>query len=122
MPSGSTHQIAGALAGLGICLVDDSGEKQEPLPPLAAATVGALVGKLPDQLEPALHPNHRQFFHCVLVFGLLGYGIDQAYCWEPQSTTDVWVRRALLVAGASYLSHLALDALTKRSLPLVGNL
>ena len=103
MPNGSTHQIAGALAGLGICLADKGRDKAEPLAPLAAATIGTLVGKLPDQLEPALHPNHRQFFHSVLVFGLVGYGIDKAYRWEPQSTTDVWIRRVLLVAGASYL-------------------
>ena len=28
-----------------------------------AGGFGAMCGSLPDLLEPAIHPNHRQFFH-----------------------------------------------------------
>lgn len=121
MANGVTHQIAGALAGAGICLLDNASGREHQYDFFAAGVAGALAGKLPDKLEPALHPNHRQFFHSFLVFGMLGYGMKKTYEWVPESTPDIWIRRLLLVAGASYLSHLALDALTMKSLPIVGS-
>jgi hypothetical protein len=40
---------------------------------LLATGVGMVVGLLPDLLEPALHPNHRQFFHSYAVTALLAH-------------------------------------------------
>jgi hypothetical protein len=48
--------------------------------PVAAIPIGALLGKLPDIIEPSLaNPNHRQFFHSVAVLGLLGAGMHKLY-------------------------------------------
>lgn len=44
------------------------------------------------------------------------------YQWAPEDGFEKVVRAFLLVGGAAYLSHLALDALTSRSLPLVGKI
>lgn len=122
MACGSVHQIAGAAAGMGICLLGDEAEPSRHPHPLLGVTVGALLGRLPDQLEPAVHPNHRQFFHSFLVLGICAYGVKRAYEWQPESQAGELMRWLLLIGGASYLSHLALDAITRKSLPLVGSI
>jgi hypothetical protein len=112
---------------------------------LAGASFG---GMLPDLLEPALNPNHRQFCHGIvpslslITFGANRYlqGIDELYAWadaapttpaysnstlDPQ-TTPRWLR--FFVAGfvralpTGYLSHLLADAVTPKGLPLLGRL
>lgn len=89
--------------------------------PAAAIPIGAFLGKLPDMIELALgNPNHRQFFHSFVVLGLLATGMRKVYHWEPLGEVEKIIRGVLLVGGAAYLSHLALDALTSRSLPFVG--
>jgi membrane-bound metal-dependent hydrolase YbcI (DUF457 family) len=74
---------------------------------------------LPDLLEPALHPNHRKFFHSVALFAGLGYGLHRLYKWDAQDDWQRLLRMAGLVAGAAYLAHLTRDALTAKSLPLI---
>jgi inner membrane protein len=86
---------------------------------VAMGAEAACLPSLPDVLEPALHPNHRRFFHSV-AFGLaVGYGVRRVYLWETWTDWDRLVRAALLVGGAAYLGHLARDAFTAKSLPLV---
>jgi inner membrane protein len=79
----------------------------------------AALPSLPDVLEPALHPNHRQFFHSVAFALAVAYGIRRVYVWDAQTDWDRLVRAALLVGGAAYLGHLARDAFTTKGLPLV---
>jgi len=119
--NGPTHQFAGAIAAL-VMTQNDTSEKSCALHhPAAAIPVGAFLGRLPDMIEPALgNPNHRQFFHSVAALGLLAAGMRKVYHWEPQDEVEKILRGVLLVGGAAYLSHLALDALTSRSLPFVG--
>ena len=119
--NGPTHQLAGAIAAL-VMTQNDTSEKSCALHhPAAAIPIGAFLGKLPDMIEPALgNPNHRQFFHSIAVLGLLAAGMRKVYHWEPQDEVEKIIRGILLVSGAAYLSHLALDALTSRSLPFVG--
>lgn len=121
--NGPTHQFAGAIAAL-VMTQNDTSEKTCALHrPAAAIPIGALLGKLPDMIEPALgNPHHRQFFHSIAVFGLLVAGMHKVYHWEPRDDFEKVTRGILLIGGAAYLSHLALDALTSRSLPLVGHL
>ena len=89
--------------------------------PVAAIPIGAFLGRLPDMIEPSLgNTNHRKFFHSVAVLSLLEIGVNKLYRWEPQDNTEKLLRGLLLLGGAAYLSHLALDALTSRSLPLLG--
>jgi len=121
--NGSTHQLAGAVAALVVTQKDTSSKYGALHHPAAAIPIGALLGKLPDMIEPALgNPHHRQFFHSIAVFGLLATGMHKIYHWEPRDDFEKIIRGILLVGGAAYLSHLALDALTSRSLPLVGRL
>jgi len=95
---------------------------QRPLPhPIVAAPMSAVLATLPDILEPAMNnPNHRQFFHSVLFAILVGWGVYEAYRWQPDEPIEKLLRIVLLVTGSAYLLHLAADALTARSLPLIG--
>ena len=119
--NGPAHQLAGAVAGIAISAYDHEDRTGHLYHPVAAGTVGALLGKLPDMIEPAVwNPHHRQFFHSFAVLGLVGWGMHKIHQWEPEDDFERLLRGFLLVGSAAYLSHLALDALTSRSLPLVG--
>ena len=121
--NGPTHQFAGAMAALAITQNDTSEKSCALHHPAAAIPVGAFLGRLTDMIELALgNPNHRQVFHSVAVLGLLAAGMHKVYYWEPQDEFEKIVRGVLLIGGSAYLSHLALDALTSKSLPLVGRL
>ena len=83
-----------------------------------AAAAGAFVGLIPDLLEPAVHPNHRNFFHSVTTAALQA-GWNQA-TWDNSRITQehrVWVT----LCSAAYLSHLVLDSGTPKGLPLLFN-
>ena len=89
---------------------------------IAAGGLGALCGSLPDVLEPALHPNHRQFFHSV-IFGIAMFEcLRHVYRWRPNNDWQRLLRGVTLIAGGAYLVHLMMDATTKKSLPLFGKL
>jgi inner membrane protein len=122
MAKGAIHQLAGAAAGIGICLKNNEDRPDEQCDLMLAGLLGGALGKLPDRLEPAIHPNHRQFFHSVAVFIACTYGVKKLFDWEPDTQEMVWLRRLLLVGGAAYLSHLLLDGMTPKSLPLIGKL
>jgi inner membrane protein len=79
-------------------------------------------GMLPDLAEPATSPHHRQFFHSLAFAALLGYSVYRLYQWDPETPQTHFLRVLGLVAGGAYLVHLALDATTKRSLPLIGRI
>ena len=121
--NGATHQFAGAVAALTITQIDSEDKSTASHHPAAAITIGAFLGRLPDMIEPSLgNPNHRQFSHSVAVLGLLGTGMYKLYHRDPQDEFEKLLRGLLLLGGAAYLSHLALDALTSKSLPLLGKL
>ncbi len=87
--------------------------------PLAMGAAAALMPSLPDVLEPAVNPNHRKFFHSVVFALLIGQGMHKAYKWDAKSDWERIVRVLLLAGGAAYLAHLARDAFTAKSLPLI---
>ena len=87
--------------------------------PIAVGAAAACLPSLPDVLEPALHPNHRKFFHSVALFAGLGYGLHRLYKWEAEDDLQRLLRVAGLLAGAAYLAHLTRDAFTAKSLPLI---
>lgn len=88
--------------------------------PLAGAGLAAMATRLPDILEPAVPPNRRQFFHSVAFAALVAAGWCKLYEWQPQDDGERLIRMGLMVCAGAYLCHLALDALTTKSLPLVG--
>lgn len=118
--NGPTHRlVAGAaIAVAAACHEQRSGQEPTAMP-LAAGALGALCTNLPDILEPATSPNHRKTFHSVTCAVAIGIGMKKAWDWKPEDDLGRLVRFVMLVAGAGYLTHLALDATTKRSLPLI---
>ena len=118
MANGTDHMAAGALTGVAMaCYGQSRGENVNPLLAIGASTV---FSKLPDWIEPAIHPHHRQFFHSVSFLVMLGYGLKKAYDWKPEGKASQLVRFLTFCAGAGYISHLVLDGLTPSSLPLLG--
>jgi inner membrane protein len=121
--NGPTHQFAGAIVALAITQTDANDKTSMLHHPAVAIALGAFLGRLPDMIEPSLgNPNHRQFFHSAAILGLLGIGIHKLYNRDPQSELDKLIRGLLLLAGSAYISHLVLDSLTSRSLPILGKL
>jgi len=79
------------------------------------AGIGATAGVLPDLLEPATDPNHRKFFHSVVVGTAVGVGMYKANQSELHGDT----KAAINIAGAGYLSHLLLDSGTPNGIPAI---
>lgn len=118
----AAHQLtAGAAVGLFLAHHEQK-QGQATAGPLVSATASALLTKLPDLIEPATSPNHRQFFHSLVFAGAVGLGVHHLHGWQPEDDMGKFLRWLGLVAGAAYLIHLALDFTTAKSLPLVGKL
>jgi membrane-bound metal-dependent hydrolase YbcI (DUF457 family) len=143
------HLIAGAAAGVGICLLAAvaAGRKISISELIGAAVSGMTFSTLPDILEPAIHPNHRSTFHSL---GFIGAAAPPAWKWSEekmrehrglaetsrtqaaaatsQQERNHWQMMALvhdLAAGffvgivPGYVSHLLADSLTPKGLPIL---
>ena len=116
---------------------------RDRLPDLAGAAAGATFGgTLPDLLEPATSPNHRQFAHGVLPATAVACfarrqikeGVEALYRWAEEAPVSGvedgelprWMRFAIAgfcrAVSTGYISHLVADATTPRGLPLIGRL
>jgi membrane-bound metal-dependent hydrolase YbcI (DUF457 family) len=120
--NGPVHQLAGAATALAVYALDEERLEGPAINPLLVSAAGFALGKLPDWLEPALHPNHRQFFHSFAVLFAVLYGVKRAYEWDPGTDLERFLRGAALIAGSVYAAHLILDCTTKKCLPLLGRL
>ena len=116
------HRAIAALCVSGAALVDWKDDDHWAKHPAVAAATAAGFGTLPDVLEPALHPNHRQFFHSVLFAAGVSVALYKLYKWKPETEGGELLRALSLVVGAAYLVHLAMDSLTRKSLPLIGKI
>jgi len=90
--------------------------------PAFAGIVAALASGLPDLLEPATSPHHRQFCHSAAFAALVIAGMKKLYEWQPKTPGDALLRDVLLSIGFGYLAHLGADATTAMGLPLLGKL
>ncbi|WP_194855558.1 metal-dependent hydrolase [Alloalcanivorax venustensis] len=117
MANGPEHKAAAAIS----CLVALSADTdRNDLAEISISTFAAYcMGRLPDILEPANNPLHRRFFHSMAMGGFVAYGGYKAYQWRPDSWPERAMRAALVAGSIAYISHLALDAFTPRSLPLM---
>lgn len=118
--NGPAHQIAAGFA-TGVFLAER--ERQggiQTAQPLLAGTAAAFLTKLPDILEPATSPNHRQFFHSVAFAGLIGFAFHKLGKWRSESAGGEFLKSLGQIAIPAHLIHLLLDSLTAKSLPLVG--
>ena len=90
--------------------------------PALAAVMAALASGLPDLLEPANSPHHRQFYHSVAFASVMTSGMKRLYDSMPTTPGEVLVRDVLLCVGFGYMAHLCADATTAMGLPLVGKI
>jgi len=114
----SQHMVAGSITSaatyiLMTCIYD---KKTLMKGIILSSSAGALVGILPDQLEPATSGNHRSFFHSISFALLAGYTIYQYF---KRGNIENDVKIVLGVLSSAYASHLALDCFTQRRLPLI---
>lgn len=135
MPGARTHRWLGAGAGvvwsIATTQIDDPSDQLWFA--LGAAGGGALGGMIPDAFEPATSPNHREFFHAIIpstvtiLLAAKSYSRAKfrllAWASEVPHGSARAIRFALvgslMAIPAGYVSHLAADFCTKRSLPLV---
>jgi len=130
MPNGNTHKLVGLSVGCGLPLLIDPGNDTHLLEQIVAfAATGVSFGALPDVLEPAFrNPNHRGFLHSI-VFGLLIYYLAKAV-WDQLKKKNTasktnefdwsaFIAVLIFVALIAYMSHLFLDLLTKKGLPII---
>lgn len=122
MPNCIAHRVGAAIAVGSAFLAAESQREELSHAPVTGTAIAATCANLPDLLEPATNPHHRQFFHGVAFGGIVGYGMYKAYQWQPETDFDRFVRLCLLAAGAGVLIHLAMDSVTPRSIPLLGKL
>lgn len=151
MSNRRTHDIVGGVVG-GAAAAAAAFDANQPLECiLLEAFGGAIVGvagsRLPDLIEPATSPRHRQTFHSAgTALGVsLGAIAAQAqwaprlreyaaeYEWRSAAATDPfssfgwWILAVLCRMGAGavaglgggYVSHLGCDALTPMGIPLL---
>lgn len=114
MASGKTHVAAGGAVGLGIYGIYKWQKREDwtLLGAAGAASLGMVIALLPDIIESAArNPNHRQFFHSavMLISVILAYN---------KIGRDEFERLLVNIGLGGYASHLLLDALTPRSLPI----
>lgn len=120
MPCGTTHRFINFIATASYLASRPEDQQKGLAHPLVGGTVSALLASLPDVIEPAIHPHHRQFFHSVAFAGLVGYGLHRAYHSKPDTDGQELLRIAALFVGSAYLLHLAADLFTARSIPILG--
>ena len=116
----AAHQWTAALATGVVLHADERTRGEATALPIVGAGFAALATNLPDILEPAVNPHHRQFFHSLVFAGLLIAGGKALYDWNPETHEGRFWRKARLIGLGAYLCHLALDATTPRSLPFLG--
>ena len=122
MANGITHRWTAAVVVGSVCLHAEANQQSKSAKPFVGATLAAVLTNMPDILEPAIHPNHRQFFHSLAFAGLLSVAGYRAYKWKTDNPLDEAIRFALMVGIGAYGVHLLLDASTTKSLPIIGAL
>lgn len=148
MPNCRTHTLVGAAAGAGLAAYHARHEAPEhQLLEIAGGVLGGdWGGRLPDILEPATSPCHRDLAHsCLALFAAGALTLEEwrRSCREraedygrrrtdPALTSGARLLYTILelfwrfVAGvltglqAGYASHLVLDGCTPSGLPLVA--
>lgn len=85
----------------------------------ALLIAGGTGARLPDLIEPASNPNHRAFFHSAVVLTAAVYCAYRLWQWEPEDDAEKILKWLGLGLTIGYVSHLALDATTPKSIPLI---
>ena len=119
MANATAHRLGAAITIAGLSTyVEHKNGKHSPAP-LAHGTLAGMLGTLPDLIEPACHPNHRRFFHSLTFAALLISALYRLYQWKTEDELLKLLKCLGLIAGGAYLVHLAMDATTAKSLPII---
>ncbi|MET0029404.1 MAG: metal-dependent hydrolase [Candidatus Thiodiazotropha sp.] len=118
MPNSLAHRVGAAVVVGAVSIAHETQNEGVTGKSFANTLLAAASGTLPDLIEPALHPNHRQFFHSFAMLGLVGYGLLKLYQWQPETRENELLRSIALIVGGAYTVHLLMDARTAKSLPL----
>lgn len=120
MANRAEHAVFNGVAGATAVLIArqaDDPDRAAHAWLMAAAT--ASLPSLPDVIEPPINPIHRGVFHSWAVLGVSGYLTWRACKWRPDEPLLKGIRIAAIVVGIAYTAHLARDACSARSLPLI---
>ncbi|MFH0955318.1 MAG: metal-dependent hydrolase [Candidatus Micrarchaeota archaeon] len=119
MPNRNEHIVLGCLLAGGAYLLFKRVVNEKPTwgGLITSVAAGGAIGLLPDLLEPATNPTHRNFFHSALALGTGTYG---TYKVLQNPLLNQNQKQFLLALFAGYASHLLADATTARSIPLLG--
>lgn len=135
MPNGNIHKATGGILGtIAYQVIHDilqPNEKYDFGELILSVGIGLSTARLPDILEPPIHPNHRAFFHSIVFGGITGY--IGAQVWK-----DLQIRRieriaeggwhwsfnefadiAIIIACGSIILHLILDGFTPKGLNFI---
>ena len=119
MASRIEHELIGAFAGGALATLNKDEANPHAVNVVTGAVIGKYAARLPDMLEPASHPNHRNFLHSWVFLGALGVGMYNLIKWKPEEGYEKLLKWCALIAGAAYASHLLRDSITAKGLPLV---
>jgi len=123
MSNAATHALfAAAMVGGAHAVHDLQRHGQLTAAPLLTGGMATVLASLPDWIEPATNPHHRQFFHSFVFGGVVVYVTYRLYRWETESPWQEFLRWLGMVAGGAYVVHLICDSGTPRSLPMLGRL
>ena len=118
MSNAKTHFLVGAAIGAGLyCLMKKSHDQPIELPGLLGmGLAGGVAGLLPDIIEPATSPNHRELAHSFATLIAIVAGINNLNERQGMEAAQkgLWNTLAL-----GYVSHLLLDAGTPAGLPII---
>jgi len=119
MASRNAHIFFGIIIAVGIYfIVTKYIKKKSPTLEgvVLSVVAGGLIALLPDIIEPPLNPNHRGFLHSLTLLAIMFYGNKKAL---ENFNLDPDLKIVITVLSGGLISHLALDAFTPKSLPLI---
>ena len=114
-----------AIAGIADLIIQKNNQRRNPehkfdyVRLAKSIAIGGVCGyvtsTLPDKIEPATSPHHRQFFHSLTCLALLffGNGKLQSANMPPE------LKQIINYLSVGYGLHLAADSTTVKGLPLI---
>lgn len=122
IPNFKQHALIGAGAGAGVYLLSYLKKKREDSEMqfdlgkfLIHTAFGCIAASVPDLLEPATSPNHRNVFHSIAAVSLIIWLVYKV----ENSQIDPELNSMLSSAGLGYVSHLLADSTTPKGLPIL---
>ncbi len=122
MPNAKEHLIAGLAVGAVVNGaiqwlegIDDPSKPFDWGELFACSLAAGAAALLPDILEPANSPRHRQFFHSLTAAALVAHAMSGKHTDNYSAPAC----RLLAVLGMGYLSHIALDCTTPAAIDII---